>query len=197
MKILTILTILILAVFLTGCAAKEIGVAKEAEAEAKEHQRQVEEAAKQTESTRQQMEASVDDDEPEKETEGIKFTTKDGGSTTFNKLEDYRRDRDTIEQCDFDFPFECSDSLAKSGVLYITIKNQDYGSKVNELTLYMDGDMCDPADTFIEPGQNKDFECYPSISKGDLVQSDFEIEYYRPIGKTHLTKTGKVVIMME
>ncbi len=193
MKILTIITVLILAVFLAGCAAKEISVAKESEAEAKEYQKQVEEVAKQTESTRQQMEESVDET-PE---EHVTVETNTGDSVTFKKLEDYRRDRDLVEHCDFDYPFECSDSLAKSGVIYLTIKNQDFGSKVDDLTMYMDGEVCDPTDTFIEPGQNKEFECYVNTDKGDLVQSSFEIEYYRPIGKQHLTKTGNLVIMME
>lgn len=190
---IVIITILVLSMLLSGCAVKEYADAKEAEKEAEEHQKMLEEAVRQTESTRQQMEDSVREAPAEQRT----VKTDSGDSVTLEKLDDYRRDRAVTEHCDFDYPFECSDSLAKDGVIYLSVKNQDYGSKVEDLTLYMDGDMCDPADVFIEPGQNKDFECYSDISKGGTVNSNFEIEYYRPIGSQHLTKTGELVIMME
>jgi hypothetical protein len=195
MKTLPIIAILVIALFLAGCAAEEITTKSDKEYEE-------ESAAKPSTtsktSTKTSTKTTTTEDEPEEE-EKDTVTLKNsdtGKSTTFTKLGDPFRDKDLTEKCNLDFPFECSRYIAKDSIVYITVKNQGYGSIVEDVTLYLDGDVCDPADTEIEPGQNKDFECYIDPDPNYII-ADLEIEYYAPAPDLHQTKGGEIVALTE
>jgi len=194
-----ILTIFVLAVFLTGCATTEIGVA--GEDDDTEPVRKDSSSSKSSTGTKtdSRYTSPSDDDEEDEPEEHITMTESNtGDDVTFKKLGPGFRDKEVNERCDLDYPFECARYTAKDGVIYLAVKNKDYGSIAEEVTLYLDGDACDPMETEIEPGQNIDFECYPDTdTAGDLISGKFEIDYYRPIGENHFTKTGSLTVIME
>jgi hypothetical protein len=188
MKKLAILAILIVSMFLVGCAYTQIG----ADADDKE-------AEKTSTKTREISSKTTTADEDEEE-EGEELRVKDtstGETVTLKKIPDYRRDRDVTEKCDMDFPLECVKFLAKDGIEYLTIKNTGYTSKLNQVTLTLNNDECDPVETFIEPGQNKDFECFEDPDENGIVVGNLEIEYYSPIEQKHDSKSGVLVVRME
>ncbi len=197
MRKVALFVMLVIAVLLIGCATEEIGVKSEEQYEQEVSSSEQRESASASGSSAQEEREYVVEDEDEVEE---RITVKDSGSgddVTFKKIEDYRRDRDVTEKCDMEYPFECADSLAKDGIIYLTIKNIGYGSKVDEVTLMFDGDECDPVETFIEPGQVKEFECYSDRPAGDVVSGRLEVDYYVPTQKIHQSKGGELVILME
>jgi hypothetical protein len=119
--------------------------------------------------------------------------TNTGTPVTLQKKEDYVRDRSTTEKCDMAFPLSCVKYLGKDGIVYITIKN-GLVSKVNDFELRMNGESCDPAGAYIEPGDNKEFECY---SQDSVVRGDFEAEYYSVNEQQRVIKEGSIVVVME
>ncbi|MFH1064237.1 MAG: membrane lipoprotein lipid attachment site-containing protein [Candidatus Woesearchaeota archaeon] len=133
---------------------------------------------------------------PAEEDKTISIKTIGDDSVTFKKLPDYMREKGLTEKCNIDFPFECSEYKAYGGVVYLTLKNQDYNSKFFDITLSLSGESCDPVETKIEPGQNKDFECYvdPDV---DHVAGELEIEYNSNIYSEIRIRTGTLVVQME
>jgi hypothetical protein len=123
--------------------------------------------------------------------------TDDGTPLTLQKSPDYRRTRAGAEKCDLAFPLECSKFLAKDGVVYVTVKNVGYSSKIDEVVLSLDGEDCDPTESYIETGNIKQFDCYTSAKATELVSGSLEISYHSPIEQKNFIKTGSVVVMME
>lgn len=192
MKKVVIIAILVIAVFLVGCAKQEIGVAGEKEST----DAPVKTAAQTTAKTAPE-EVAKEAAEGETAEEHITVKTDEGDDVTFKKLPDYRRERDMTEVCDMDYPLKCSKFLAKDGVEYISIKNAGYSSKIDQVVLRLNGEACDPKDSYIEPGQLKEFECYADAEDDGYVRGDFEMEYYAPIGQKDFLKTGSLVVLME
>ena len=195
MKLMMIITILVTAMFLAGCAVEEISMMSDEEYEKQASEEPVQ---KQTISTKTYTVDTPKEpsEEPEEPEERISVKETGGDTVTLKKLPDYTRDKDISETCVMDYPLECADYLAKDGIIYLTIKNVGYESKLNEVILTLNGDSCDPIDTYIETGHVKEFECYvdPDI---DTVSGNLEIEYYSPIQQKHFTKGGKLTVLME
>ncbi|MBU2560681.1 MAG: hypothetical protein KKD17_00125 [Nanoarchaeota archaeon] len=197
MNKLAVIAILVIAVFLAGCAANEIGVAGESKESSSEKTTTSTATNTKTATTTKTATKESAPVEEEPEPEHISVTeSKTGESVTFKKLGDPWRDKEATEKCDMNFPFECSRYSANSGIVYLTIKNQDYSSKADEVTLTLDGETCDPANTFIETGHNKAFECFvdPDVSG---VSGSLEIKYYVPTTKSHRIATGSIAVRME
>ncbi|MBD3268471.1 hypothetical protein GF373_17525 [bacterium] len=193
MKKLTIILLIIATLLISGCGAKEYREAKAAEKQAEQQLEEMQDTADKMEAQAKDMERIKE--EADSETRTVKETTT-GDSVTFKKLPDYTRDKGAEEVCDMDYPFECSDYLAKNGIIYLTIKNIGYESKVDEVTLYLNDDSCDPMDTYIETGQIKEFECYVSPN-AEFVSGELKVEYYTNIKKLNEERKGELAVLME
>ncbi|MBW2971685.1 hypothetical protein KY359_01490 [Candidatus Woesearchaeota archaeon] len=201
MNKMAIIAILVIALFLAGCASQEITVAGEksgsTSAKSKTTTTSSQEKTGTTTTTSTRTASASEPEEEESTGRGVTIQDTDTGhSATFISQGDPFRDKGLSEKCDLDFPFECARYSATNGIVYITVKNQDYSSKADEVTLYLDGDACDPSDTFIETGQNKYFECYVDPD-ADYVSGNLEMEYYVPTTKSHRTETGSITVLME
>lgn len=201
MNKLAVIAILVIMVFLVGCAAKEISVAGESREPASSGGASASDSKTSTATkTAASTKTAANTAAPEEDEEtGGGIVIKDsstGQTSTFKSLGDPWRDKEATEHCNLKFPFECSKYLANAGIVYITIKNQDYSSVARELTLTLDGERCDPSDTFIEPGQNKEFQCFvdPGVSgvSGELV-----INYFVPMTSSHRIAEGSIAVRME
>jgi uncharacterized lipoprotein NlpE involved in copper resistance len=198
MRKMTILAILIISVFLVGCAEKEITVAKE-DATAATKTAATTTASKtatatKTASTATKTTASSDDTSEEETRDAVVLTDTEGQATSVQKLTDYNaRPKTSTEVCNLESPLECSKYIAQDGIVYITVKNQGYGSKINDVTLYLSGESCDPSGSYIETGQIKEFECYVDpLAK--FVSGDLAVKYYSPMEDKSFTKTGKIAV---
>lgn len=189
MKKLVIIAILVASMFLIGCAYTQIGFDKEDKENEKE-------STKGKTISSEPFETVENDEDEEREQLHVKDSST-GETVTLEKIPDYRREREATEKCDMDFPLECVKFLAKDGIEYLTIKNAGYTSKLNQVTLTLNGDECDPVETSIEPGQNKDFECFEDADDNGMVVGNLEIEYYSPIEQKHDSKSGVLVVRME
>ncbi|NQU78706.1 hypothetical protein HQ545_02965 [Candidatus Woesearchaeota archaeon] len=129
--------------------------------------------------------------EPDTQTVVVKD---DDVEIALEKIPDVKRQRTITETCDLEYPFECSRFLAKDGIIYLTIKNQMYDSKVDDVVMTLDGEDCDPTGGYMETGQNKEFECY---SDDEFISAELIMDYYMPTTKTHRTSTGRLNILME
>ncbi len=191
MRKLAIIAILVLAVFIIGCGS---------EAPAKTASKTTTTASKTTtttaaKTTTQTATAAQEAASEEDDTRSYTDSTT-GDTVTFRKVDTYTREKEATEKCDMDFPLECTKYFANSGTVYLTIKNIDYSSKLNEVTLTLNGEDCDPSGSFIEPGQIKQFECYVSSSM-DWVTGTLEMTYYNPMKTLREKKTGLVSVKME
>ena len=208
-----LIAIIVIFMFLAGCAAKEITSADESTPAAKTTTKSTTTTTKAgsttTKTTTTTTETADSDarsntvtadpsalgresDEPART-----VTANSGEAVTLNKLTDYRRDKTATEKCDLSYPLGCPKYLAKDGVVYITVKNVGYTSKINDVVVKLDGEECDPVNSYIETGNIKEFECYVSASSGDVVSGALEVDYYSPIDQKSFVKTGSVVVMME
>jgi predicted small lipoprotein YifL len=131
------------------------------------------------------------EEEPEEEEEVLNIGSGDESLGLVSKG-DYR-DKKVNEKCDFDYPFHCAEYLAREGVLYLSLKYEGYPSKIEEVEVYLDGDLCEPDGNDMEPGTRKDFTCYfdPSLS---TYSGDFELKYYHKIDRLHKIKSGVIVV---
>ena len=196
MKKVAIITILVILVFLTGCAYNELSnMAKEY----KKNRQEREERAAPVRDLVAEAPEDVASEEGSEEIveERLTVETDDSEDVTFKKLPDYKRDKAETEICDLDYPIECTKFLAKDGIEYITIKNAGYTSKINDVELRLNGEACDPTGSYIEPGQLKEFECYADEGPDGYVRGDFEMEYYSPIEQRSFVKEGTLVVLME
>lgn len=191
MKRLAIFAILMVSMFLVGCSYAQIVKMGD-----EEHEVSAEKNADKESSKISSEPADEDEEDAEREQLHVKDSST-GETVTLEKIPDYRRDKDMSEKCDMDFPLECVKFLAKDGIEYITIKNAGYNSKLNQVTLTLNNDECDPVETYIEPGQNKDFECFEDADDNGMVVGNLEIEYYSPIEQKHDSKSGVLVVRME
>jgi hypothetical protein len=194
MRKTAIIAILVISLFLMGCAQQQIKAVSE-----KEYESSKSEPAKTTTSTKKTTTETktytVESEKEPAQAVTVKESTT-GDDVTFKKLDTYERSKELKETCYLAYPIECAKYFAKDGIIYVTLKNVGYGSKINQVTLTFDNEECDPAETYIEPGQNKDFECFVDAN-ADYASGTLEIEYYKPIGKVHESKTGQLAVMME
>jgi hypothetical protein len=195
MRKLAIITILIISIFLIGCAKTEITTMSDKEYDSRpaSTEKTYTVAEEKTEQgTTYTSKEGVDEEDKD---DTISVSTKDGDTVTFKKQDTYERSKEMTEECYLPYPLECADYFAKDGVIYLKIKNAGYQSKLNQVVLTLDNDECDPVETYIETGQLKEFECFSD--EPDFVSGTLEMEYYKPIGKVHEIKTGQLVVMME
>lgn len=196
MKKLAVIAILIVAVLITGCGVQttfrgDEGMTKDYYMDKAKEIQDIQKGAD-IQSEESDNEEVVD--EPE---EHRTVSTTDGDSVTFKKLPDYVRNKDVTEKCDLDYPIECPKFIAVDGIEYLTLKNADYSSKINDVVLKLDGEECDPVGSHIEPGQVKEFECFADPDADGIVRGNLEFEYYSPMASRHFFKTGKLIVRME
>jgi hypothetical protein len=205
-----LIAIIVIFMFLAGCAAKEITSADENQPAAKTTTTKTTSTTTKSGTTTTKTTATADADtrsntvtsDPsalgrESDEPARTVTADSGEDLTLNKLTDYRRDKAVTEKCDLTYPLGCPKFLAKDGVVYITVKNVGYTSKINDVVVKLDGDECDPVNSYIETGNIKEFECYVSAGSGDVVSGALEVDYYSPIDQKSFVKTGSIVVMME
>ncbi|MFC1742086.1 hypothetical protein ACFL3V_06125 [Nanoarchaeota archaeon] len=210
MKKLAMISILVIMIFLIGCVPGYSQYkANKAKNEAEQHLEDVQEEMEKVQAAQEQLNTrtkttstktttSDDDDEEEEEDRVIAMKDEDTGEGfAMKKLEDTSRDKGTREICDMEYPLECVKYQAVDGIVYLSLKNTGYNSKINEVTLYLNGDECDPVETYIEPGQNKDFECYVDDPDADFASGDMEIDYMIPNPDQYFTKGGELNVQME
>lgn len=188
-------SVLVILVLLSGCAYQAAGPLREDASSGQDTGVPADEGPAEEPEEEVVVDAPVQDEPEEKE--HVTVETDDGKDVTFEKLPDYEREKDTEEICDMDYPIECAEFFAVDGIEYITLKNAGYGSKIDHVVLRLNGEECDPVDSYIEPGQIKEFECYADAEGDGYVRGDFEMEYYAPIGQMDHLKTGSLVVMME
>jgi hypothetical protein len=202
MKKISIIAILVIAVFLAGCASQEISSAGEKTA-TKTTTKTTTTPEKTTTTTKtttsapsgsEEDEGRIITDEGHYESDIERQVSASG--TTLTKLRTNIREKGATEKCDMPFPLACTDYLANDGIIYITIKNQGYTSKIDNVVLTLSGDECDPVSTYIEPGQIKEFECFEDANV-DYVSGPLVMTYHSNIEQRDFTKTGSIVVMME
>ena len=197
MKKFAIMAVLVLAVFIIGCASQEIGSAGEKTATKTTTSGKTTTTTKTTTSTSSGSEESTDKvitDEGAHESDIERQVSTSG--TTLTKLRTNIREKGATEKCELPYPLECAKYLANDGIVYITIKNQGYTSKMDDVTLTLNGNECDPASTYIETGQVKEFECFEDANV-DYVSGPLVMTYHSNIEQRDFTKTGSLVVLME
>jgi hypothetical protein len=200
MKKLAIIAILVIAVFLAGCASQEIGSAEEKTTTKSTTSGKTTTTTKTTTSASSGSTGSGDriiTDEGHYESDIERQVTPEGDSgLTLSKLRTTTREKGTTEKCDMPSPLECSKYMANDGVVYITIKNQGYGSKIDNVVLTLNDQECDPSGSYIETGQIKQFECYEDAGV-DYVSGPLKMTYYSPMADQDYVRTGSIAVMME
>ncbi len=213
MKKLAILLVLTMFVLASGCGYYQ---AKKAEKDAYEHldkvQAQADEMEKQMAKTTTAMEdmerqtatqrddsydEGYDEDEETPTELHIPGSGGESGDTVgLQKLGTQYRDKDATERCDLDYPFTCMSYIASEGRVDITIKYMAYDGKLEDVTLFLDGDYCDPDGTDIEPGQKQKFTCYTD-EEGSQLRGNLELEYFETLVNLNKQATGSIVANWE
>lgn len=192
-KVILLIALVSVFLMLSGCYAKQYKEAKEAEKMAEEHLAEVQKQAAQVESQYQAVESTgaAEHNYPEAdETKEVRtVSTSDGGSVGFGSKGDYR-DTKVGESCDFEQPFTCAEYIARDGVLYLNLRYTSYASKIEDVTLSLDGYDCDPVGSFMEPGQIEEYTCY--LDDSDVYTGQFELTYYHNIDRETKLRTGKI-----
>lgn len=207
MKRLAVLLMLVVLVLASGCSyyrakkAEKEGLEQlekvQAQAEQMQEQMAASQKAMQQVSTPQRTVGNVDTEDEYDATaspEVIRVGGEDGAGLT--KLGTQYRDKTGSEHCDIDYPFACMSYIASGGRVDITLKYQAYQGMLKEVSLYLDGDECDPSGTQIEPGQKQKFSCYAD-EEGSQLAGNLEIEYFETLKKATLSKTGSIVANWE
>lgn len=194
---IAIVAVLVLAVFLFGCAAKEIGIADEQQTASKSTSTKTASTAKTSDSTQDTATNSyADPAHATEETGRVTVPESDTGDTvTFKKLGTGERTKTATEKCNLESPLECSKYFASNGIVYIMVKNQGYTSKLNDFVLKLNGAECDPVNTYIETGQIKEFQCF--VTEEDVVSGALVATYHSPIEQSDFLKKGTIVVLME
>ncbi len=207
MKRLLIVLVLVLFVLGSGCsyyrAKKTEQQAREqlaqAQAQADAIQQQAAYATKQLQD--QQRTVTSDSDTAEDQEKPTELVIPGSGGDSgedvgLRKLGTQYRDKDATEKCDIDYPFSCMSYIASEGQVDITIKYLAYAGKLEDVSLYFNGDECDPSGAAIEPGTKQKFTCYADES-GSYVSGDLELKYYESLERVHYTKTGSLTAKWE
>jgi hypothetical protein len=202
MNKLAMITILVIAAFLFGCAANEIGTnddeptTKTTSTKFTATKTTATTAKTATTTKTTSTNSYADPAHATEETGRVTVPESDtGGSVTFKKLGTGERTKTTTEKCNLDSPLECSKYFANDGIVYIMVKNQGYTSKLNDFVLKLNGEECDPVNTYIETGQLKEFQCF--VTETDVVSGSLEAKYYSPIEQSDFLKKGTIVVLME
>jgi hypothetical protein len=202
MNKLAIIAILVIAVFLAGCAANEIGTAEKTTTSKTTSTKTA--SAKTTSTKTASSSGSEETDTPSyadpahatEETGRVTVTESNSGdTTTFRKLGTGERTKTATEKCNMAFPLECSKYFASDGIVYIMLKNQGYTSKLDEFVLTLNGEECDPVNTYIETGQVKEFQCF--VTEEDVISGTLEATYHSNIEQSDFLRTGTIVVLME
>ncbi|MBI5881232.1 hypothetical protein HZB90_03815 [archaeon] len=198
MKNVAIIAILIIVVFLAGCASQELGSAEEKTTTTKTTTAgKTTTTTKTTTSTSSGSEESTDKvitDEGAHESDIERQVSTSG--TTLTKLRTNIREKGATEKCELPYPLECVKYLANDGIVYITIKNKGYTSKIDNVVLTLNGNECDPVSTYIETGQVKEFECFEDAD-ADYASGPLVMTYHSNIEQRDFTKTGSLNVLME
>jgi len=198
MKKIAIISVIVLLIFLAGCASQELSSAEEKTTTTKTTTAgKTTTTTKTTTSTSSGSEESTDrviTDEGAHESDIERQVSTSG--TTLTKLRTNIREKSATEKCELPSPLECAKYLANDGIVYITIKNQGYTSKMDDVTLTLNGNDCDPVSTYIETGQVKEFECFEDAD-ADYASGPLVMTYHSNIEQRDFTKTGSIVVLME
>jgi len=201
MKKIAVIAILLLLVFIIGCGKSDTSLVKSAASDSSDTAAKT--AYKET-GTSGSDSGTTSSGSRQTTSEGRELTgetrttqeSSTGETVTFRKLEDNTRQKETAEKCDMADPLECVEYMASNGIIYLSIKNKAYDSKLDKVTLSLNDDECDPKNTFIETGQIKEFECFDDRS---LVTGTLVMKYYKPMageGENQM-RTGSLVVKME
>ncbi len=117
-------------------------------------------------------------------------------NTGLKSLGSSYRDKEATEHCDFDYPFTCMSYIASEGRVDITLKYLAYQGALKEVTLYMNNEMCDPSNSYVEPGDKQKFTCYAD-DDSNYISGKLELEYYETLKRVDLSTTGSVYTMWE
>jgi len=197
MRYASILSLLIVLLLLAGCAAKEITTAGEKTTTTTRTTTSPTKATATETTTTKTTTVAPSTDVETADVPARIAATETGEKMTFQKVQDVTRTKAGTEKCSMPFPLDCPKYLAKDGIVYITIKNAGYTSKIKDVVLTLDGDDCDPVNSYIETGQIKEFECYVSTQSGNYVTGNIEMNYYSTIDQKSFMKTGTINVMME
>ena len=195
MRISIIITMLVIGLFLAGCATKEITTPSQQTVQ--KVQPTVQKTTTYQPATPTASEPASEAAQPSNEVT-VKNTGSVGGdSVTLKKLGKTGRTYGASEKCDIAFPLECPKYYAKDGIVYVTIKNAGYVSKIDKVVFSLKGENCDPVSSYIEPGQIKEFTCYVDTVAGDYVSGNIALNFYSVTEQKDVVKTGTFNVMME
>jgi len=205
MKRIATILVLMLFVLATGCGYyKAKKTEKEAyqtldkvKAQSEEMNQQMQQNVEQTkqvqETQTQQTQKTYETQDKDKEDKVIRVG--DEGTGLKNLGSSYR-EKGVTEHCDVDQPFTCMSYVASEGQVDVTLKYSAYQGALKEVTMYMNGDACDPTDSFIEPGDKQKFTCYAD-EDSDYFSGKFEVDYYETLKRVDMTVSGSVYVKWE